>query len=151
MQEASDLEREWSASKAPKLSAGRKRGKCSSASDLRNKAAKLHYQPAQHRKLRLTPVHPEVLFDAGRNLTEEPDTEQQASPAAASLPEDTDEDCVTQVNSTTPVASAQTAENNMPHRCSLIVLATFFIGSRRLRTAQDNHCSQPLRAQVLLT
>ena len=97
--------------KAPKLSAGGKRGRCSSASDLRNKAAKLHYQPAQHRKLRLTPVHPEVLFDAGRNLTEEPDTEQQASPAAASLPEDTDEDCVTQVNSTTPVASGQTAEN----------------------------------------
>ena len=81
MQEASDLEREWSASKAPKLSAGRKRGKCSSASDLRSKAAKLHYQPGQHRKQTLTPVHPEVLFDADRNLTDEPDTEEQPLPA----------------------------------------------------------------------
>ena len=53
MQEASDLEREWSASKAPKVAAGRKKGKCSSASDLRKKAAKLHYQPGQHMKQRL--------------------------------------------------------------------------------------------------
>ena len=111
MQEVSDLEREWSASKAPKLSAGRKRGKCSSASDLRSKAAKLHYQPGQHRKQTLTPVHPEVLFDADRNLTDEPDTEEQPLPAAASLPEDRDEDCVPKENPTTPVASAQTAEN----------------------------------------
>ena len=111
MQEVSDLEREWSASKAPKLSAGRKIGKCSSASDLRSKAAKLHYQPGQHMKQRLTPVRPEVLFDEGRNLTKEPDTQEQPSPAAASPPEDRDKDCVPQEKPTTPVASAQTAEN----------------------------------------
>ena len=54
---------------------------------------------------------PDVLFDEGRNLTEEPDTEEQPLPAAASLPEDRDEDCVPKENPTTPVASAQTAEN----------------------------------------
>ena len=49
------------------------------------------------------------------------------------------------------IAYFRTMAFNIPHRWALIVLATFLMGSRRQRTAQDNHRFHPLSAQVLLT
>ncbi len=50
-----------------------------------------------------------------------------------------------------PMLTLSTIAFNIPHRFILIVLASSWIGVSRLHTAHESHCSEPLRAQVLLT
>nr|VFK44364.1 MAG: hypothetical protein BECKTC1821D_GA0114238_102041 [Candidatus Kentron sp. TC] len=49
-----------------------------------------------------------------------------------------------------PVTDLQDNGVQIPHRCSLIVSATFFIGPKRQGMARDSRRFQALRAQVLL-
>ena len=50
-----------------------------------------------------------------------------------------------------PIACLQySTALRMPHRCFLMIRATFLIGARRLRMAQAYHCLHPFSAQVRL-
>nr|VFK11651.1 MAG: hypothetical protein BECKLPF1236A_GA0070988_1005916 [Candidatus Kentron sp. LPFa]VFK27187.1 MAG: hypothetical protein BECKLPF1236A_GA0070988_105692 [Candidatus Kentron sp. LPFa]VFK36283.1 MAG: hypothetical protein BECKLPF1236C_GA0070990_105662 [Candidatus Kentron sp. LPFa] len=50
-----------------------------------------------------------------------------------------------------PLVTFSSTAFKIPHRCFLIILATFLMGSNRLLTAQESQRFQPFFAQALLT